>query len=60
MKEEIKIEVDIWAVVEDETTDGAKCFVAYDLMRKGCIAQGKTPEEAFISFQSAKLDWDGA
>ncbi len=49
---------EIWFIVEDETTTGERCFVAYDLMRDGCMAQGKTREEAFLSLQFAKMEWD--
>ena len=53
----MEIEVEMWSVVEDETTTGERCFVAYDLLNDGCMAQGKTPEEAFMSLQSARIDW---
>ncbi len=56
----MEVTAEMWSVVEDETTTGGKCFVAYDLLRDGCMAQGKTPEEAFILLQSARIDYDRA
>lgn len=57
-KQEVETEMEMWSVVEDETTDGERCYVAYDLMRDGCMSHGRSPEEAFILLQSAKIDWE--
>ena len=58
MRKQEEITSEIWAIVEDETTKGDRCFVAYDLMRDGCMAQGWTSGEAFDSLQSARIDWE--
>lgn len=54
----MEITAEVWCVQEEETTTGGKCFVAYDLLREGCMAQGRTPEEAFIELQSARIEYD--
>ena len=43
-----------WAVFEDETTQGGRCFVVKDLDHDGCMGQGRTPEEATANWVSAR------
>lgn len=43
----MEIECKVWSIVEDETTEGRPCFVAYDLNLPGCMAQGETEKEAW-------------
>lgn len=44
-------------VMLDETTDGQHIYVARAPELEGCMAQGKTDEEAVLSLSEARIDY---